>query len=82
VKITVTLHYSTLKYVTVIFALQLVGVKYIQYDYCKEYVNIKLADAKQERITCAYKNKKEKLLKTNAVIWFKRMRKVNHLTPI
>jgi hypothetical protein len=43
--------------------------------------NVKLISAQQGREINNYKNTKEKLLKTNAAIWFNKICKIDQLTP-
>jgi hypothetical protein len=43
--------------------------------------HIKIINAQQAKPTNAYKNKKQKLLKTYAAIWFNKISPSNHLTP-
>jgi hypothetical protein len=38
-------------------------------------------DAEQERIINTFKNAREKLLQTNAAIWFNKICRINHVTP-
>ena len=42
---------------------------------------VKITDAQQAKIYNMYKNTKLRLLKTNAAIWFKKIRKTKQLTP-
>jgi len=43
--------------------------------------HMKIINAQQAKRTNAYKNAKQKLLKTKAAIWFNRMSPSNLLTP-
>jgi hypothetical protein len=43
--------------------------------------HIKIINVKQAKIYNHYKNKKEKLLKTNAAIWFNKMCRTQQLCP-
>ena len=43
--------------------------------------NIKVINAQQVRIIHLHKNTKQKLLKTNAAIWFNKMCRHKHLAP-
>jgi hypothetical protein len=42
--------------------------------------NFKVTDAQRAKIIKNFKNAKEKLLKTNAAIWFNEIRRINQLT--
>ena len=43
--------------------------------------NMKVINAQQAKIIHHHKNTKQKLLKTNAVIWFNKMCRLKHLNP-
>jgi hypothetical protein len=43
--------------------------------------SVQMINAHQARIIHHYKNTKEKLLKTNALVWFNKMCRLHHLTP-
>jgi hypothetical protein len=43
--------------------------------------HVKIINAKQATTYNRYKNTKEKLLKTNAAIWFNKMCRTQHLCP-
>jgi hypothetical protein len=43
--------------------------------------NLKIIDAQQAKMSNSFKNAKQKLLKTNAAIWFNKICRINQLTP-
>jgi hypothetical protein len=43
--------------------------------------NFKITDAQQADMSNNFKNGKQKLLKTNAAIWFNKICRINQLTP-
>jgi hypothetical protein len=45
------------------------------------HMNVKFASAKQAKETYQYRNTKEKLYKTNAVIWYNKICRKKQLTP-
>jgi hypothetical protein len=62
-------------------SLRVHNLKNIQMSFTTHNYRIKFVNAQQAKLINCYKNIKEKLHKTNASIWFKKICKIEKLTP-